>query len=365
MWVQRFATSAAFLLVGAPAWWGHWWSQQMRVRTETFEGDGTGVSERGSRVRRVYLVGVVLAGAVVVVAAGGFAAFLALNWRAAGALGGVRAAVAGAAAAAIVALFWALVHGLMLRSDVRYLERGPAAEPAGAVAAATAIAAPTTQATVVAPAVPVAAMAMAAAGPQATSPTPPVAAAAGQSREYRREELAPLAVEAGLATKAGYRPPHALLVIDGADGGLGARLLAALRTAFPDATLWPLGLNEVAQKAMVGALGQEEPPIVPEGAAEQVAAILAPSDIMIPGSMDGQVTLELAQLLADTPARIILLPPRDGRVSWVAAPKWPVERWVENAVIEAGNVLGVYNLESYKINYCSGEMLILKRVVVV
>ena len=33
-WVQRFATSAAFLLIGAPAWWGHWWSQQMRVRTD-------------------------------------------------------------------------------------------------------------------------------------------------------------------------------------------------------------------------------------------------------------------------------------------------------------------------------------------
>jgi hypothetical protein len=47
-WVQRFATSAAFLLVGAPAWWGHWWSQQIRARGE----DALAVGERASRVRR-------------------------------------------------------------------------------------------------------------------------------------------------------------------------------------------------------------------------------------------------------------------------------------------------------------------------
>jgi hypothetical protein len=43
--------------------------------------------------------------------------------------------------------------------------------------------------------------------------------------------------------------------------------------------------------------------------------------------------------LAASPARLILLPPRDPRLRWVAAPDWPDERWIENAVIEVSNVL--------------------------
>ena len=127
-WVQRFATSAAFLLVGAPAWWGHWWSQQIRARGD----DAQAHSERASKVRRVYLAAIVLIGAAVVVAAAGFALFLAINWQSAAATGGIRAALAGALAAAIVALFWALMHGLILRGDVRWLAaRQPATQSGG------------------------------------------------------------------------------------------------------------------------------------------------------------------------------------------------------------------------------------------
>jgi hypothetical protein len=360
-WVQRFATSAAFLLVGAPAWWGHWWSQQMRVRSESYENGATGLSERGSLVRRIYLGAVVLVGTVVVVAAAGFAAFLALNWRAASNLGGARAAVAGAGAAALVALFWALVHGLTLRSDLRFLSRARTVKAPEAPIAAPLVPAAATApvgAATMGPAVPVAATAAAATRvlPPATQPPAPastVAAAAvvasaakddsfppasgAESREYRREDLEPLAAQAGLS--ATYRPSRTLAVVDGGDGALGARLLAALRAAFPDTVLWPLGLNEVAHRAMLVALGEEEPPVVPEGAFEQVAAVIAPSDVLIPGALDGQVTAEFVDALARTSARIVLLPPRDARLRWVAAPKWPLERWVENAVIEAGNLL--------------------------
>ena len=31
-WWARFAYAAALVFVGAPAWWGHWWSQQVRAR---------------------------------------------------------------------------------------------------------------------------------------------------------------------------------------------------------------------------------------------------------------------------------------------------------------------------------------------
>lgn len=340
-WVQRFASSAAFLLIGAPAWWGHWWSQQMRIRTEAYDSNDAETGERGSLVRRVYLAAVVLVGVVVVVAAGGFAAFLALNWRAAGALGGVRAAVAGAAAVALVGAFWALVHFLTLRSDLRYLARVRGIEPEQQVESV--ISGPFVPAAAVIPAggavmYPATAVAATRVLPVATRPLEP--GTMSESREYRREDLEPLAAQAGLSAAGAYNPPHALAVIDGGDGSVGAQLVAALRVAFPRAVLWPVGLNEVAHRAMLGALGEEEPPAVPEGAFGQVAAILAPSDVLVPGALEGQVSAELVDALSRTPARIMLLPPRDERLRWVAAPKWPLERWVENAVIEAGNALG-------------------------
>ena len=166
------------------------------------------------------------------------------------------------------------------------------------------------------------------------------AAPASETREYRREDLQPLAVEAGLAAASGFRPPYALAVIDGSDGSLGAQLLVALAAAFPKAVLWPVGLNEAAHQAMLNALRADESLVIPENAFEQVSAILAPSDVLVAGGLGGRMAAELADALARTPARIILLPPRDERLRWVAAPKWPVERWVENAVIEVGNVLG-------------------------
>lgn len=367
-WVQRFATSAAFLLLGAPAWWGHWWSQQMRVRTEANEivaGAGTPgaplVGERASLVRRVYLVAVILVGAVVVVAAVGFAAFLALNWQAASRLGGVRAAVAAAGAAALVALFWTLVHALTLRSDLRFLgrfrneaqEEGPAAAPlVPAVAAAgfggngAALPLPSTPGPVAPPPVgprlvpvpPSSVLAVTPAEPEAMSEVS-FEEAAMESREYRREDLAPVAAQVGLRAREDFRPPYALAVIDGGDGVIGARLLAALEAAYPGVVLWPFGLNEAAHQAMRAALMGEEAPAAPEGALDQVAAVLAPSDVLIPGGLGGQVTPELAHALASSSARIILLPPRDVRLKWVAAPNWPLERWVENAVVEAGNAL--------------------------
>lgn len=147
-----------------------------------------------------------------------------------------------------------------------------------------------------------------------------------------------MAAEAGLVVESEERPAHPLAVIDGGDGAVGAALIAALRAAFPDAVLWPMGLNAAAQVAMLEGLG-DEPPAMPGDALSRAAGILAPSDVMLPGALEGEVTLELIEALAASPARIVLLPPRNDRLRWVAAPTWPFEKWVENAVVEAGNIL--------------------------
>ena len=115
-WWERFTRATALILIGAPAWWGHWWSLQVRAGS----AGPAGRAERASAVRRVYLIAVALAGACIGLAALGFGAFLALNWQSVGATG-VRAVGATAGAAASVSLIWAAAHFLMVRGDGRWL----------------------------------------------------------------------------------------------------------------------------------------------------------------------------------------------------------------------------------------------------
>jgi hypothetical protein len=121
---------------------------------------------------------------------------------------------------------------------------------------------------------------------------------------------------------------------------VGAALLAALSKAQLPVALWPIGLNAAAQVTMLDALAADTPPAVPPDAVHRVAAVLGPADIMIPGALDGDVTAELAESLAASSARILLLPPRNPHLRWVAAPDWSLAEWVEHAVIEALNTLG-------------------------
>jgi len=293
VWWTRFAYAAALVFVAAPVWWGHWWSQQVRART----AGPAGQAERTSTIRLVYLYAVTLIGTAVVLAASGFAVFVLINQEAAGSMG-ARAALAGACAAACVSLIWLIVHALILRGDSRWLaaDRSEAAQEEGMDA---------------------------------------VTAVAAVPRSYRREDLAAFAAGAGIQVL----PSRPVVVVDGADGSVGAAALVALRRALPDAILWPIGLNAAAQVAMLNALGDVTPPIVPGDALNQAAVILGTSDILLSGGLDGEVDSRSAAALAESPARILLLPPRESRLRWIAAPDWPRERWIENAVIEIANVL--------------------------
>jgi hypothetical protein len=130
-----------------------------------------------------------------------------------------------------------------------------------------------------------------------------------------------------------------VIVIDGGSGALGAGLLAALRRALPALPLWPIGLNPDAQAVMLAALGDDVPPAIPPDALARAVAVVGPSDLLLPGNYWGEVSTQLFADLAASPARLILLPPHDPRLRWVAKPDWPDERWIENAVIEVTNVV--------------------------
>jgi hypothetical protein len=292
---ERFSLGAALVLVGAPAWWGYWWPRQTGARRR----DTQGSDERSSLARKVYLYGIVLSGAVVLVLS-------LLSFVLPSARSSLPEAMAALIARGGVALFWLIAHVLVLRGD-RRLQVVASVEPAATVAVAAAVA-----------------------GPDETAP-------AGEARSYRRDELPALAASAALAASGSVSKP--VMVIDGGDGSLGASLLAALRTALPETLLWSLGLNPDAQAAMLSALGDAAPQALPPDALAQAVAIVGPSDLLLQGGLDGEVSAQLAADLSATAARLILLPPRNPRLRWVAAPDWPDERWIDNAVIDVSNVL--------------------------
>ena len=299
----RFSLGAALVLVGAPAWWGYWWPRQVRAR----QAGPQGADERNSVARKTYLYGVIAAGTIALVlslmvfalqVAGGSSADSALAGGAAGAFAGGG-----------IALFWLITHSLVLRGDRRW-EASERPKPSAPPAPAAALLA---------------------------GPAPAGAAIAPGPRSFRREELAALAVSAAFTAPA--NTPRPVVVIDGGNGSLGAGVLSALRRALPAVPLWPVGLNPNAQAAMLAALGDAAPPAVLPDALARAAAIVGPSDLLLPGGMGGEVSTQLVADVAASPARLILLPPRDPRLRWVAAPDWPDARWIENAVIEVANVV--------------------------
>jgi len=284
--------AAVLVLIGAPVWWGHWRSQQARARR-------AGPGERAelvSTIRRIYLIGFVAAA----VAALAFNTTMIINQSAAASLAGRIGASKPAAVAATLALIWLTAHALVLQSDIRRAasarlvedDADSGLEEAGLVED----------------------------GGRAGS------------RQFQREELAAAGVFA--ATAAAQAALRAIVVVDGCDGIIGAQMLSALREALPGVACWPVSLSADAESAMTAALDLGTTPVLPPNLLDRVMLIAGPGDILVPGGMRGEVTPELAASIAASPARKLLLPPRDVQLRWVAAPQWPVEQWVENAVSE-------------------------------
>jgi hypothetical protein len=298
----RFAQVAALALVGAPIWWGCWWSQNSLARRP---GD-IGRREQRSRVRRLYLYAVLLIAAIAFFFGAGMSILGTVTGR-----GLANAATwAPIAAVAFVCLGG---HLWVLRGDERALADGRQAIEEGEI-------------------VSVVASSGAASGGAVSSVTVGGIAAvamASSPRRYERETLPPAAAH----------PAPVILVIDGGDGMFGARLLAALAAALPQAVLWPMGLNATAQAAMAKALGSPSTAALPDAPA-RATLIIGPSDMLVPGGLGGEVSAQLAASVAAGPGRKLLLPPRELSLRWVAAPDWPEERWIENAVIEAVNYAG-------------------------
>jgi hypothetical protein len=126
-----------------------------------------------------------------------------------------------------------------------------------------------------------------------------------------------------------------LCVIDGRGGGLGKRLIEGLLDLVGEAhEIIALGTNETATKAMkqagAGRSGTGEQHI--KQTVPTVDVILASLNVVLPGTMLGEVTPGIAHAILGAPGRKLLLPLNRAHVEVVGAEALTLDHLIGHAM---------------------------------
>jgi len=124
-------------------------------------------------------------------------------------------------------------------------------------------------------------------------------------------------------------------VIDGMGGGIGAQLVAQLVAALGNRVeIVALGTNAWATQAMVkagasrGATGEN----VVKVSAPLADIIAGPIGIVIPNAMMGEISPMIAEAIASSPARKILIPVNQGHFEIVGLESRPLQSSIRDVV---------------------------------
>ncbi len=126
-------------------------------------------------------------------------------------------------------------------------------------------------------------------------------------------------------------------IIDGQGGGIGSTVVKKIREVFQEKVeIVALGTNAVATVQMmkaganVGASGENA--IIRTVASAQV--VIGPIGIVLAHAMMGEITPKMAEAVAISPARKILLPLTRENVEVAGVVREPLPHLVENIIIE-------------------------------
>ena len=125
-----------------------------------------------------------------------------------------------------------------------------------------------------------------------------------------------------------------ILVIDAQGGGIGRQLVAAIKTALPEAVITAVGCNSAATSAMLKAGADqaatgENAVIVGCRTAD---VIVGPIGIVIADSLLGEITPAMAVAVGQSPAARILIPVGHCDNIVAGAADLPVGQLIQNAV---------------------------------
>ncbi len=127
-----------------------------------------------------------------------------------------------------------------------------------------------------------------------------------------------------------------IVVIDAQGGGIGKQLVTSIKQSIPDAYVMAVGTNPAATQAMmkagadIAATGENSVRV----ACRKADVIVGPIGIVIADSMLGEITPEMATAVAQSEARLILIPFSHQNRMIVGMPELPLGRLIQEAVRE-------------------------------
>jgi hypothetical protein len=133
-----------------------------------------------------------------------------------------------------------------------------------------------------------------------------------------------------------------ILVVDGMGGRIGQEIVQRLRAAFGESIeVLAIGTNSTATSAMLkaganrGATGENAVSVT----AGEADVLVGPLSVLIPDSMMGEVTPGLAEALALSAARKVMLPLTNPRLDLVGTTKDPLPHLLEEAIAVVASIL--------------------------
>ncbi|MBF4509682.1 MAG: DUF3842 family protein [Aeromicrobium sp.] len=132
------------------------------------------------------------------------------------------------------------------------------------------------------------------------------------------------------------------MVVDGMGGRIGQEVVSRLRAAFAERIeVLAVGTNSTATSAMMkaganrGATGENAMRVT----VREADVVIGPLSAFIPNSMMGEVTPAMAEALALSGARKVVLPLTNPRIDLVGTTKDPLPHLLEEAITLVASIL--------------------------
>jgi hypothetical protein len=137
-----------------------------------------------------------------------------------------------------------------------------------------------------------------------------------------------------------------IAVVDGQGGGIGKHITEKLRRELPEnVEILALGTNALATSMMLKAGANEgasgENALIWN--APRVDLIVGPLSILIPNAMLGELTSQVAQAIASSPAPKILLPLTRGKVELVGQRAEPLPHLIDELISRVKEIIETYS----------------------
>jgi hypothetical protein len=142
-----------------------------------------------------------------------------------------------------------------------------------------------------------------------------------------------------------------IAVVDGMGGSIGSQIVLGLRQALPEETeIMALGTNAIAtgsmmkSKATRGATGENAISF----SIGEADVIMGSLSVVVPNSMMGEVTPNIATAVASARGRKILLPISNPPLDILGTSKKPLQKLIEEAIAMVSRQYGLPSAEEEK-----------------